>query len=77
MMKSLNYRLSGKPHSIDDCLDLCRKEKLERVVIVLIILMVLSMKYIFPINLVTQTGLKRNLIIRMTLIRFIPLVVDL
>jgi len=30
-MKTVNYLLGGKPHSIDDCLDLCRAEKPERV----------------------------------------------
>ena len=32
-MKTVNYILSGRPRSIDDCLDLCRKDKPQRVTI--------------------------------------------
>ena len=32
-MKTVSYLLTGKPHSIDDCLDLCRVEKPKRVTI--------------------------------------------
>jgi hypothetical protein len=32
-MKTVHYLLSGKPRSIDDCLDLCRKKKPERVAV--------------------------------------------